>query len=353
MGNNLENILEVGVHSDRNKKGNDIDFTKQFSEDVKKFKKNKNKHQKEKLPFENQEKTFKQIARVFSSQYPYVVLVGEPGIGKSMILNYVSDVLTGKKTLEDLKKVQPETVPLFKKIINKVNKYERLSYLTLPNLQDPLNVNLIPYSNEEKMYDDQHIADCFCDDVCNYVSEFVSENPRDIKFTFNEKQMKSFFKENIHTLYKQINTVANEMIFDKCKEYKSSMISLIDLELFKDSNGYEIKADWNLNLDDKVERAVILALKDEAGYKPERINISLTELEAGLSNTVIPSQFSSRMDRLLLDVVQSEVTNSNLSPNQIFEEVFEDYKKQISKIKEDYSSGKIKTQLDLLKILNK
>lgn len=351
MKNDLEGILEFNDYSNINKKGNDIDFTKNFLEDIKEF--HKIKVNKEKLPFVNQEKTFKQIARVFSSQYPYVVLVGEPGIGKSMILNYVSDILTGKKTLNDLKKVQPETVPLFKKIINRVNKYERLSYLTLPSLQDPLNVTLVPYNDEEKMYNDHHIAQCFCSEISDSVSEFIEDNPQEIKFTFTEKQMRSFFKDNIHSLYKKINTTANDMIFDKCKEYRSSIISLIDLNLIKKTKEYSIEANWNLNLDNEVEKAVILALKPEAGYKSERINISLKDLEKGLSNTVIPSKFSSNIDRLILDVIQSEISNSELTPNQIFEEEFENYKKQINEIKKNYKSGKIKTQIDLLRILNK
>ncbi|MBW2998985.1 hypothetical protein KY321_05595, partial [Candidatus Woesearchaeota archaeon] len=350
MSDNLEKrVLSTGVQENigNSPKG---EVKVDYSDEIKLFKKKRKEITKDKLPFVNQDKSFEQIARVFSTQYHYAVLIGKPGIGKSMMLEYVSDIITNKVSLEEIAKKAPKTLHLFEKIKAKANEFEKLSYLLLPNMADPLNVNFIPYSDENRLYEDESICDSFSSSVATYINEFIHEFESEVKFVFSEKDLRTYLQNEIHELYLKINKVAGQAILDNCRDYKNSLVTLVDLKLNKDDKAnYDIRAEWNVDIEKSCEKVVIERLKEYAGFKKERTNISKEEFEKGLTNTVSQTYFTSRISNMISDLSTIILEGSDEKrTKEIFEEEFEKYNDSIGEIMEKYEKGEIKTQTELL-----
>jgi len=188
---------------------------------------------KPQLPFVNQDKVLLQVARTLSTSYPYCVLVGESGIGKSMVLDYAVSILTGKVKLDELKKVMPEAVPLFKKIIDQTSRFEHRKYISVPNLADPLNVDTIAYTNQEHLDNDMQLALTFSNEISNLLKTYVRLNKDNLRMNMSQKDFGKFVTSKMHSIYIDIfEQVSENLVLKKKKDsMKKEPVALLEFNI--------------------------------------------------------------------------------------------------------------------------
>ncbi|MBN2458833.1 hypothetical protein JXB28_00985 [Candidatus Woesearchaeota archaeon] len=202
------------------------------SSEIKEYRKEAKKENLQ-LPFVNQDKALLQLARTLSTSYPYAVLIGESGIGKSMVLDYVVKVLTGKVSLDEVEKVIPEAAPLLKKVKENTSRFEHRKYLSVPNLQDPFNVNTIAYTEPEELEEDINTALSFCNEVGNMLKHYTRFNQDDIRVVMKEEDFRKAIRSKIHSTYIDIlEQLYKNMKLEKKKDsMESEPVALLYFEM--------------------------------------------------------------------------------------------------------------------------
>jgi hypothetical protein len=311
------------------------------------------RNSKKELPFVNQDQIFLKAIRSLSTGYPYMVLIGESGIGKSMILNYIIDVLTGKVKLSDLESISPDAAVLMKDVIEKAKQFQNRAYMLLPNLADPLNVKTLSYSDSDKGEQDFHVADSFCQEVSEFLGNYAAERRDNIRITLSEQQFRRYVHSRAHELYVELYSELN----DKLDELKRStpggialdeVVSLISLTLPKNFEQDKISGKWQfLSKSKKIDS--YQPLKEEAGFNKERENLTVEDIENGLANTFIHKHADAVLFKVVSDIGHIDITGKTEEDNiAIFREEFGKYSEQmLSEVRARYDAGKIKNQKSL------
>ena len=225
-----DEILKPGIIKEI--QGTTIPTFPDYSGEIKEYREEATQD-KPKLPFVNQDKILLQVARTLSTSYPYAVLIGESGIGKSMVLDYVVNILTGKVSLEELGKNLPEAVPLLKKVKENTSRFEHRKYLAVPNLQDPFNVNTIAYTEPEALEEDINTSLSFCQEVSNLLKNYTRFNKDDVRVEMSEEDFRKTVRSKIHATHIDIlEQLSKNMILEKKKDsMQSEPVALLYFEL--------------------------------------------------------------------------------------------------------------------------
>jgi len=345
----LQQDIEHGIKKSIN--GAKIPPLPDYVDEIKSFLDEKKKN-KAKLPFVNQEKILLQLARTLSTGYPYCVLVGESGIGKSLVLNYAIDILTGKVSLDELKKVMPEAVPLFKKIIDQANKFEHRQYLSLPNLKDPMNVRTIAYTDQVNIDNDYGHIETFCSAVSNLLNTYPNDNKDSLHLSFSNSEFKQYVKSKTHEFHHAAYRDLSDNIRNNTKKdsKKQEPVAFIEFELPKKlySSKSSITAD--------IEIIGIKAWKQIVDKTISKLN----KLKLGISKPLIKDEeeILKRIERkynsLVYDLSRIDVGGlGDKDKEAVLREEFEAYnKKIILPLKEKYAKGVIKNQGGIITELN-
>jgi len=167
----------------------------------------------------------KLLRKVAYAEKPNFAITGEPGIGKTLIVNYVVDVVTGKINLPE----DHEWYPLFDEIKTKAREFQTRDYLFLPNLSDSYRPVVLDFVNGEiKSANDK--AEAFCNDVVRLFENIGLEEK--IFPHFEKTEFKDYLtlatKRIYETLYRKMNSVVSEAP------------ASFDFSVVKDLTGYSI-----------------------------------------------------------------------------------------------------------------
>ncbi len=165
------------------------------------------------LPFVNQDKTFINVLRGLATKFPYVILVGNPGIGKSMIIDYITEHLTGKRSNDELEKIMPEAVPIMEKIQSRLNEFQNREYIVLANLENPFKPVVVPYTNSDHAESDADNTSFFAVDISNFLYSYSKDPHSKIKTKYDDIEsflesldfeikamLNYFYSETLHNL---------------------------------------------------------------------------------------------------------------------------------------------------------
>jgi hypothetical protein len=149
----------------------------------------------------------KLLRKVAYSEKPNFAITGSPGIGKTLIVNYIVNVITGKINLPK----DHEWRPLFEEIKSKAREFQTRDYLFLPNLQDPYRPVVLDFVNSEiKSASNQ--ANAFCNDVIRLFENIGLEEK--IFPHFEKSEFKNYLtlatKHIYEELYRKMNDVISE-----------------------------------------------------------------------------------------------------------------------------------------------
>lgn len=345
---NLEKIvlqqdkdIEHGVK--KSISGANIPPLPEYTDEIKSFLEERKKS-KPGFTFVNQDKAFLQMARTISTGYPYCVFVGDSGIGKSLMLNTIIDIITGKISLAELKKIMPEAVPLFKKIIDQASKFEHRKYLSLPNMKDPTNVRTIAYTDQAKLDNDHDILMGFCYVVSNMLNTYPLDKKDNLRLSFSSSEFKQYVKSKIHDFH----YAAYKDLADSIRKYpkkdskKQEPVAFVNIELPK--RIYSGKGSLTAN----IEFEGIGALKQLFNKSLNHLN----KLKPGIYKPLVDDEegilvkIMKKYIRLMYNLSRIDVEGLNDKEKEaIFKEEFEAYnKKAILPLKEKYVKGIIKNQ---------
>jgi len=335
-------ILKPGILKEIN--GRKIPTFPDYTEEIKQFLKEHDKS-KPALPFVNQDKAFLQMLRTLSTSYPYLVGIGESGIGKSMILDYIVSLLTGKIKQDELKKIMPEAVPLLEKIIEQTNKFDHRKYLALPNLADPLNVDTIAYTSPETLEADYNAALSFCQDVSKHLKNCMKYNKDDIRFNMSAEEFRGFSQLKIHELYMDVlDEFSKNMSLEKKKDSMSQEpIALLHFKLPK--NFYDQNKNIKASLKIIGEKSKSVQGKGKKEAKP---NKTKTPLLKHMKETL--QEAEDMLKELLYQVSMIDLQPAGKSEKEkIFAEEYSHYIKTVLEpLYEKCQNGQLRNQQLLL-----
>ena len=194
-----------GLHTDL--LGKNIPGAETFEEEVSVFLKNTHSTSK---PFVNQDETFMKLLRVLATDLPYALMLGDPGIGKSLIVDYISSVLVGEKSLDEVAKSYPRAVKPLEQILEKSKHFENRDYAFFPNFQDPNTPFSISYTDPLKTQVDRLQADKFCYSLKRYMSDYATNNRKNICTTLDATDFSKWVTSATSGFFKQIYKTFDE-----------------------------------------------------------------------------------------------------------------------------------------------
>ncbi|NQU98607.1 hypothetical protein HQ533_04000 [Candidatus Woesearchaeota archaeon] len=334
-----------------------------YRDEIEQFLKERKNRTKKELPFVNQEQTFIKLARALSSAYPYVVLIGEQGIGKSMVLDYTVRALTGEIKLSEVKKLVPEAAPLLKQMKDKARQFENRNYLLMPNLKEPMKVKAIPYTKPDDINHDFELAEDFCLEISQLLTYYITNNKESVKVNLSERQLRKLVLSKVHEMYMELYadillTLSNK-IKEKptIKESLDNMISVVKLKPPQNLNQDVPKAEWKFYVK-RGKNSNFLEYTTEAGFTAQRAQLSIEDIEQGLEKTYVHVSISNSWKGFLAEMKRIKVLGkpANFCETVVKEE-FEKYnteilEKAIQRQKRKPKPTQIDFDLDLIRRVN-
>jgi hypothetical protein len=219
-----------------------------YYDEIVEIKKDYGKNKSKKLPFVNQEEVLEKVSRTLNTSYPYVVLVGEPGIGKSLSLDFLVKLIEGDEKLEDYKQVMSPR--LFNSIKTLKNKIESLplpnTYLFPPNYKDFLLVEPWSYDlnkeREEKLYRSElRVLSDSGYSLIDFIDQFIIDEKENI-VKLNSISKKPDEK-TINLLHEKFNAGLEDLLKKEIKEIPSERVNswLNDLKNYFKKSKSEFK----------------------------------------------------------------------------------------------------------------
>ena len=156
------------------------------------------------VPFVGHRERFKEFVRLLRTQYPYVNLEGDFGIGKTLMINFALGVIKGEISIEELEKEFPDLVEDFEAIKKRVKRFQHRDYLILPNLHAPTEYTALDYTDPKKSEVDSRTARQFCDDISTVLSNYAMDNRHNIRLLFSEDEFKEYIRFRINELYVEL-----------------------------------------------------------------------------------------------------------------------------------------------------
>ena len=168
-----------------------------YLDEISDFKKSK----VNKLPFVNQERVLDKVVSRLSTSYPHTVLVGEPGIGKTLTLDFLVDIFEGKKDIDNYSEfLDKKTVNTIKIIKDDLKRKEYPdTYLFLPQFDDLSHIRPFTYREfESEQFDEDFTASIdFMNKINNYVSKYAY-NKRELLNSEYDDILGRFKSDKVH-----------------------------------------------------------------------------------------------------------------------------------------------------------
>jgi len=152
------------------------------------------------FPFRNQRTTFIDILESLLGPLPYCVLLGHPGIGKTMELDFIYEVLNGDVNLEEIITKDNEVGQLLSQLKKAAAEVKPYDQLLLPDLNNPKVIWARPYIMGT-MDQDLRMADEFVKQLTNYFNKLVRQNRHDLRYGFNQSEYREFIRAQINEAY--------------------------------------------------------------------------------------------------------------------------------------------------------
>lgn len=311
----LESKLEPGFHT--NVAGTQIPEFPSYLNEINTFLQTKNKTIR---PFVNQDAALLKLLRTLTTDYPYTVFVGEPGTGKSMILDYVTSVLTGVKPMEEVQKEFPKSVSLFERILHRSKKFEPRNYLTLANLEDPNNPICLSYTDPDAWSIDLDISESVGIEVGHYLDNYAVFNRDFIRVQQGTKEFQKYVADQASNLYsgflKEFLETESAGLLDDVSSILFPRMKLNTIQGVKDHATYSIELltpgiDFkDLSSLDATELGAYHSLHQLIGTNPKWKDPSFLVLEEGLNSCYLPEVFQNGINAFLKQIRTTDVTNS-------------------------------------------
>jgi hypothetical protein len=297
------------------------------------------------FPFVNQERTLIEILQKLNSAKPYVVLIGQPGNGKSLIMDYIKSVLTDEISIDEVHSYHPRASGLFKDLKKKLKRFQSREHIFLPNLIDPtrpLTASYIDPTEAEREYD---VAEEFSNNVANFLTELIGRNKDKMKKSMGYKEYLEYAQYEIEKFYSGLYLMAQRMIQGITKKNgpKDSTASCLDIILGEDPDT-QAKVKWNFL---HITEPELLYKAAGIKGKPESGTVDQYKIEEGLATKIIASYINKRL-YTLIDSISSFEIEGEKEPWEIFSRLFaefNDYQKQ--ELLEGYSEGTFKNAQDI------
>lgn len=365
MEEDLDSILLAGVQTQIG--GREIPVSLSLVDEVRQFAESRNGHKPgsnvpTELPFVNQYKPFVQVVRALATEYPYAVLVGDPGVGKTMIIDFITDVIEGKIQPTTLEQISPELAPEFKKIMGRASSFEHRHYLLLPNLKDPMNIETLSYTDSKPFDTDLASAQRFTRDLATILGSYAADHRFNIKLTLTEEEFRQYIKSKVTELYVKIyELVANQT--DPIDSPKGKRVqpdfALVKLEPPKDQyTPSTVRGTWQFVEKEarrKGGKTLPISLGryktvELSGLAHESRGVDRAVVERALGNNFVFKNAEPVVNNLLWELGMIDV--GELTEDQkfaIFKEALVDYTtKVIVPMADSYRGGKMPSQRAML-----
>ncbi|MBT4248049.1 hypothetical protein HOD83_00460 [Candidatus Woesearchaeota archaeon] len=134
------------------------------------------------------------------------VLLGTPGIGKSMAVDYIMDLITGKKT-----PAKESWVKHVAQIRKKAARFQQRDYMFLPNLEDAFSPVVIDFVNGEM--DDRYAA---AKDFSEQIINFFEQTPYDDKIfpKFTKAEFANYALASANDIQQRLYQTLNKIIVE-------------------------------------------------------------------------------------------------------------------------------------------
>ena len=148
-------------------------------------------------PAKNQENLLTQVLTRLNSNYPYSVLTGETGIGKTLTLDFIVKMLSDEKYFKKtISKLDQTDQSLFSQIQQKNSKQRPIGYLFVPNFSDHKTVTPISYTSNQELEQDAQTFNTVGNKIIKYINKFPHKNIELIKEQRTENQIGELFKSS-------------------------------------------------------------------------------------------------------------------------------------------------------------
>lgn len=144
------------------------------------------------------------LRRIAYSRYPNFAILGPSGIGKTMSIDYIVDLITGKIELDEDDRWQP----LVQRIQERAKEYQKKDFLFLPNLQNPFEPYALDYvGGKIKQAEEQ--ANVFCRELVSFFQQIGQR--KEVHPSFTEEEFREYVEDSANhiyqTLYEQLAAV--------------------------------------------------------------------------------------------------------------------------------------------------
>jgi hypothetical protein len=303
------------------------------------------------FPFVNKEQVFFELARTLSFEQRATVLIGDTGVGKTMLLDTLVELMTNEEKRKAFSLVYPEIASVIERSMTKTDMVEKRDYLCLPNLNDPFDVVVIDHANQKKFEQDVKLVKRFCGELTDIVEKYAwSTKP--MHFAFDSKEaFTTYLSSSIHEMFVQIYEGLSD-VMEKAYHGQDKRTPLLFATLHLPEYGKVKPVVDAVFIKDNDVRIPLKnkALRDVAKYrqKPD----SLTALEKNIALKYVYQELSKENLEFLIQTVEDARVNglSGKEKYALFVDIFNAYTERVVlPLKQAYEDGKIANQSEAYK----
>jgi hypothetical protein len=197
---NKHSILECGIHN--NIDGIELPVSTSLVSFVKDYNKNRIF---EGLPFQNQSSTFyKVVEAITSKQIPSLVIMGNAGVGKSLCIDFLIELLTKQRPVDEADNIYSGTAAMLKPLIDRYKEFEPSHLLFLPSLLRPYNNKSIPYKSEQGVMRDIEVIDAFKSNISGLLNSYIANNREHIREEISLDDFCTWIDSKVNEFYHDI-----------------------------------------------------------------------------------------------------------------------------------------------------
>ncbi len=271
--------------------------------------------EKSPFPFVNQQQAFRQVvSHLAQSSYPFVVLIGEPGIGKTMIVDHLLAAIQGKGSLEELVGDSHSLQQEIQALRDKARRFEHRDYLLLPNLRQPRHVQALAYTAGE-IERETAVAEEFCQSMVTVLNHYANDYKKNIRYLFSEQEFKKYARAKINEFYLDLYGKVEE-ILDENDDV--ALITVIPEEKSPGAKIHPFTASWKfLNAGVKINK-----YKARAGLQKNAKAGDRTQIEKMLAINFVPRRAVFGLESLLEELSRTVIEGKDEKAVQalVFEE---------------------------------